>query len=191
MADKVNVAVIYGSVRERRLGTHVGEWVRTRLERHAEFTVDAIDPQNLRLGDLLHQTGDTAEKLRQRIALADAYLMIVPEYNHGYPAVLKAVIDAAYSEWNAKPVAFVSYGGQAGGIRAIEQLRQVFAELHVTTIRDCVAFVNAWEQFGPTRQLRSPEQAEKALELVLAQLHWWATALRTARRAKPYEEVTA
>lgn len=191
MADKMKLALIYGSVRERRLGTHVGAWVQTQLTPQELFAVDVIDPQRLEASDLLHRRG-AAEQLRARIASADAYLVVVPEYNHGYPAALKAVIDSAYSEWHAKPVAFVSYGGQSGGIRAVEQLRQVFAELHATTVRDGVAIENVWEQFGgPVGRMRKPEAAEQAMRLVLAQLHWWATALRTARNARHYEAVTA
>ncbi len=72
------------------------------------------------------------------MAEADAFLVVTPEYNHGYPAALKELIDSVYEPWHAKPVAFVSYGGASGGIRAVEQLRQVFAELHAVTLRDGV-----------------------------------------------------
>ena len=57
-------------------------------------------------------------------------MVVVPEYNHGYPAALKFVIDSVQAHWQAKPVAFVAYGGHSGGIRAAEQLRQVFSGLH-------------------------------------------------------------
>jgi len=62
-----------------------------------------------------------------------AFVVVTPEYNHGYPAPLKSLIDSVGREWQAKPVAFVSYGGVSGGLRAVEQLRQVFAKLHMVT----------------------------------------------------------
>ena len=60
---------------------------------------------------------------------ADGFIVITPEYNHGYPAVLKSALDALYAEWVRKPIAFVSYGGWSGGVRAVEQLRLVAIEL--------------------------------------------------------------
>ena len=110
---------------------------------------------------------------------------MTPEYNHGYPAPLKALIDSAGVEWHAKPVAFVSYGGVSGGLRAVEQLRLVFAELHAVTIRDSVS-PGAWEQFDETGALRNPERAHRGMKTLVARLHWWAVALRQARSMAPY-----
>ncbi|WP_258868147.1 NADPH-dependent FMN reductase [Alkalilimnicola ehrlichii] len=116
---------------------------------------------------------------------------MTPEYNHGYPAVLKAVIDSAYGEWRAKPVGFVSYGGMSGGLRAVEQLIQVFAELHVVSVRNGVALPNVWERFDASGELIEPAGPNKAMAGMLAQLEWWATALRAARRDVPYQNVAA
>jgi NAD(P)H-dependent FMN reductase len=75
-----------------------------------------------------------------RLANADAFVVVTPKYNHNFPAPLKNAIDWRYNKWRAKPVGFVSYGGMGGGLRAVEQLRQVFAELHAVTVRDAVNF---------------------------------------------------
>jgi NAD(P)H-dependent FMN reductase len=85
-------------------------------------------------------------------------------------------------------VAFVSYGGISGGLRAVEQLRQVFAELHAVTIRDSVSFAGAWEQFDGNGGLRNPERAERSMEAMLRRLRWWGTALAEARRVSPYNQ---
>src|SRR5215475_9237501 len=127
-------------------------------------------------------------ELQRRIGACDAFLVVTPEYNHGYPAPLKALIDSVGAEWQAKPVAFVSYGGVSGGLRAVEQLRQVFAELHAVTVRDAVSFAGAWEQFDANGALRSPERAERSMEAMLRRLRWWAAALANARRAVPYTQ---
>jgi NAD(P)H-dependent FMN reductase len=126
--------------------------------------------------------------LQHQIDSADAFVVVTPEYNHGYPAALKELIDSAGREWHAKPLAFVSYGGVSGGLRAVEQLRQVFAELHVVTIRDSVSFQNAWEQFNGKGEHGSPERHAQSMARTLAQLHWWAVALRQARSASPYNQ---
>lgn len=99
---------------------------------------------------------------------------------------MKSLIDSASAEWQAKPIGFVSYGGISGGLRAVEQLRLVFAELHAVTIRDSVSFANVWNQFDDAGRLHEPDGPEYAMQRLLASLRWWAEALREARRSTPY-----
>jgi NAD(P)H-dependent FMN reductase len=99
---------------------------------------------------------------------------------------LKHAIDQAYAEWMAKPVGFVSYGGTVGGVRAIEHLRHVFAELHAATIRDYLCFINARRQFDEDGNPLDREGPRNAAKAMLDRLAWWADALRTAREARPY-----
>lgn len=184
---RVHLAVIYGSTREGRLCDTIAGWTIAQIEGDGPFTVDAIDPLELGSPARHPRKDDPALlALRERLALADGFIVVTPEYNRGYPAPLKLLIDSAGQEWRGKPVAFVSYGGVSGGLRAVEQLRLVFAELHATTIRDGVAFANVWDQFDSSGQLLNPDRAEQAMATMLAQLHWWATALRNARDTVPY-----
>jgi NAD(P)H-dependent FMN reductase len=129
---------------------------------------------------------EDSASVQKRIAEADAFIVVTPEYNHGYPAPLKSLIDSVGAEWRGKPVAFVSYGGISGGLRAVEQLRLVFAELHTVTMQNSVSFASAWEQFDGDGVLQQPERAERSMATMLAQLRWWAVALRDARRKIPY-----
>jgi len=143
-----------------------------------------IDPAALALPTRHQSRGNAAlTALTRRLAQSDAFVIVTPEYDHGYPAALKFLIDSIYDPWQAKPVAFVSYGGISGGLRAVEQLRLVFAELHAVAIRDSVSFANVWERFDTDGRLLEPARANKSMATVLAQLHWWATALRNARNA--------
>jgi NAD(P)H-dependent FMN reductase len=116
---------------------------------------------------------------------------VTPEYNRGYPAALKFLIDLVGEEWRGKPVGFVSYGGISGGLRAVEQLRLVFAELHAMTIRDGVCFANVWSSSTRRARLLDADRPEKAMATMLAQLHWWASALRHARNSVPYGQFAA
>jgi NAD(P)H-dependent FMN reductase len=122
----------------------------------------------------------------QALERADAFVIITPEYNHSFPGTLKNFIDAHFTQWQAKPVAFVSYGGMAGGQRAVEHLRPVFAELHAVTVRDTVSFHNPWGQFGEDGRHQDPSAANAAAKSMLDQLSWWAHALRDARTVRPY-----
>jgi NAD(P)H-dependent FMN reductase len=66
---------------------------------------------------------EIVQRWSAKISQADGFIIVTPEYNHGYPAVLKNAIDTLYPEWNNKPVAFVGYSsGFSGGIRAVNSL---------------------------------------------------------------------
>ncbi|WP_280402019.1 NADPH-dependent FMN reductase [Nocardia carnea] len=186
----LHLAIIIGSIRAGRLGPVVADWFRDRAEQHRDFRVDLIDPADCALPDRHADSAETApavvRELGERLHKADAFVMVTPEYNHSYPAALKNVIDWYVDEWRAKPVGFVSYGGVAGGLRAVEALRLVFPELHATTIRDGVCFTNVWERLDESGRLTDTARADKAADVMLAQLAWWATALRNHRHAEPY-----
>jgi NAD(P)H-dependent FMN reductase len=157
MSSRIRVALIYGSTWEGRFCDTVAGWVAAEIACRNEYTLDVIDPATLDL-PIRHQRGHHAAvgALRQCIAEADAFVVVTPEYNRGYPAALKYLIDSVSAQWQAKPVAFVSYGGISGGLRAVEQLRLVFAELHAVTIRDCVSFANAWNKFDAAAGCSTP-----------------------------------
>jgi NAD(P)H-dependent FMN reductase len=185
MKPRTRLAVIYGSNREQRLCDVVGRWALSRLEVHGGFDVNLIDPAAMTLpARLTSEPDETILAFRRRLADADAFLIVTPEYNHGYPAVLKFLIDSALEEWHDKPAAFVSYGGQSGGLRAVEQLRQVFAELRVVTMRESVSLINAWDQFDEAGRIKDPAAANRALAGMLGQLDWWSKALREFRLAR-------
>lgn len=179
----IPLALIYGSVRPGRLCETVARWASVEIDRYGGFLLHVIDPLVLRTTD----AGLDVPSLRREVDRADAFVVVTPEYNHGYPAALKELIDADAHGWIAKPVGFVSYGGLSGGLRAVEQLRQVFAELHATTIRDGVSFANARDRFDDVGRLLEPDRAHTAMATLLDRLRWWALALRDARRRMPYE----
>ncbi len=190
MNEKINVALIYGSIREGRYCDIVAKWACSQIRARDGYTLDIVDPATLSLSPPLERgINPDLEDLRERLEQADAFIIVTPEYNHGYPAPLKHLIDSVNKEWQAKPVAFVSYGGVSGGLRAVEQLRQVFVEVHATTMRNSVSFANAWEQFDERGNLYAPVRAEKSMEMMLAQLSWWASALKDARNSIPYSIV--
>ncbi|QKT03958.1 NAD(P)H-dependent oxidoreductase [Ectothiorhodospiraceae bacterium 2226] len=191
MKPRIKLAMIYGSTREGRLVETVGRWAGSHIAAHGAFELDVIDPLALALPTHPAPDDPASGELHQRLEAADAFVIVVPEYNHGYPAPLKALIDAAYTPWQAKPVSFVSYGGLSGGLRAVEQLRQVFPELHAVTLRDGVCLPNVWEQFDAAGNLHAPARYERVMATMLERLQWWARALREARHAAPYAEVAA
>jgi NAD(P)H-dependent FMN reductase len=75
-----------------------------------------------------------------RVKSTDAFIMVTPEYNHSVPAVIKNCIDWVGPEWADKPVGFVSYGGIAGGARAVEHLRQMVIEVSLVQVANAIHF---------------------------------------------------
>jgi NAD(P)H-dependent FMN reductase len=183
--DPLRIAVITASVRRDRIGPVVARWFLGELPAHTDAEVDAVDLADLALPDDLGGGGDTG-CFTGRLAAADAVVIVTPEYNRGYPGPLKTAVDTAGAEWHAKPVGFVSYGGISGGLRAVEQLRPVLAELHVVTVQASVSLSYAWDLIDGRGELCPPRGAASAAGAMLRQLIWWARTLRTARALEPY-----
>ncbi|MER6824778.1 NAD(P)H-dependent oxidoreductase [Streptosporangium sp. NPDC000563] len=192
--EQIRLAVIVGSVREGRLGPTVAEWFAGRARRHESMDVDVVDLAETPLPMVMPRFGaaPAAEAARalgmltSRLARADAFAVVTPEYNHSFPASLKNAIDWHDRQWHAKPVGFISYGGVSGGLRAVEQLRLVFAELHAVTIRDTVSFHGARRNFDDKGEPIDPQGCDGAAKVLLDQLTWWARTLREGRTARPY-----
>ncbi|MDX3506995.1 NAD(P)H-dependent oxidoreductase [Streptomyces sp. ATCC51928] len=187
----LKVAVILGSNRDGRFGPVVADWFLARAAGHPGVATELIDVAEADLPTAITFSPGPEDAARlaavsERLAAADAFVVVTPEYNHSFPAPLKSLIDWHSAEWQAKPVAFVSYGGISGGLRAVEQLRQVFAELHTVTVRDTVSFHNAGVLFDDEGRHLDPEPADAAAKTLLDQLVWWGTALRDARNLRPY-----
>jgi NAD(P)H-dependent FMN reductase len=200
MTANSTLVIVVGSVREGRFGPTVGEWIAEQARAHGGFDVVVADLADFDIPLALpaaspKYAGDSYPRpaglaaLTERFDTADAFVLVTPEYNHSYPASLKAAIDWHFTQWTAKPVAFVSYGGAAGGRHAVLHLENVLTELHAVTMRDGVAFPNYfvhWQDGQPT----DPDVARYA-EVMLDQLAWWSGALRRARTETPYPGTVA
>jgi NAD(P)H-dependent FMN reductase len=191
--EQMRLAVIVGSTRSGRFGPTVAAWFAGRARRRRYLDVDVIDLASAelpdRLGDIDDDTPPNVRALKPRLAAADAYAVVTPEYNRSFPAPLKTAIDWYVDEWRTKPVTVVSYGRESGGLYATEQLRQVFTELHAVTVRDTVSLPYYWDQFAPDGSWPNPSAGcETAADTSLDQLCWWACVLREARAHHPYPE---
>lgn len=189
--ERIRLAVIIGSVRAGRFGPTVANWFAGEAKQRDDLDIDVIDLAETQLPMMITRNPEpeVANKLAgltPRLDSAEAFVMVTPEYNHSFPASLKSTIDWHYSQWRAKPVGFVSYGGMGGGLRSVEHLRGVLAELHAVTIRETVSFHNVWGQFDPDGQPKD-SGCDVAAKVLLDQLIWWGEALREARSKRPYQ----
>ncbi|OAK51006.1 NADPH-dependent FMN reductase [Rhodococcoides kyotonense] len=182
--DPVKLAVIVASVRPERVGPVVADWFLGRVAETPGFAATTLDLRDFDLPVDLRSSA-AGEKFAAAIDAADAFVVVTPEYNHGYPASLKTALDSVKYEWRGKPIGFVSYGGMAGGLRATEQLRQVVAELHMVSVRTSVGFhrvKKAFDAHGRTTDAVALDASATMLE----QVRWWATAARAIRVEHPY-----
>jgi NAD(P)H-dependent FMN reductase len=139
--------VIIGSVREGRMAETVAKWAVKHLE-HEGIELDIADLKDIELpffNEATHPVvangkykNKVATAWAKRVAETDAFIMITAEYNHAPTAVLKNAIDWVAQGWYHKPVGFISYGGIAGGTRAVQQLKQILLEVRMYPVHDNV-----------------------------------------------------
>jgi len=147
MEKPLHIQLIIGSTRQNRFSEKPARYLFDELKKKEDVNVELIDLRDwplpffdepmspFRLNG--NYSNEMAKKWSAKISEGDAYIMVAPEYNHGYPAVLKNAIDWLGHEWKDKPVGFVSQGN-AGGARCIEQLRQVVIELKMHPIKSSI-----------------------------------------------------
>jgi NAD(P)H-dependent FMN reductase len=140
--DMLKIAIILGSTRPGRNGEAVSKWIYEIARRRSDANFELLDIKdyNLPLLDepippsMGRYTKEHTKTWSSKNDSFDGYVFVTAEYNHGIPGALKNAIDFFYKEWNNKVAGFVSYGG-AGGVRAVEQLRLVMAELKIASVR--------------------------------------------------------
>ena len=188
-----HIQVILASVRRGRFGEKPAAWLMDRLSARSDLDAELIDLREYPL-PIFDQPAAPARTLRdypdQEIARwgrtidrADGYIVITPEYNHGYPASLKNALDYVFPELNRKPIAFVGYGS-VGGARAIEQLRLVAVEFEMAPLRHAIHILPELMRPAMTAEpftLESFASLDERLDGVAGDLVWWARALAAAR----------
>lgn len=136
------IKIITSTTREGRKGISIARWIKAFAQRDNQYDIELLDlaeinlpmmdePNHPRLGKYQHEH---TKAWSAKIAEADAFIIVLAEYNFGYPAPIKNAIDYLFNEWQNKPVAFVSYGGVSGGLRATQMLKQVVTTLRMVPI---------------------------------------------------------
>jgi NAD(P)H-dependent FMN reductase len=141
MIHTLPILVIAGSLRPRRIAIQIADWVAEvgRETTRAAFEVVDLKDWPLPMDDEPgvpaggHYEFEHTRAWSRKIAAAEAFVFVTPQYNWGYPAALKNALDHLYSEWAGKPAMIVTYGGH-GGVRCAEQLQQVCEGLHMSPL---------------------------------------------------------
>ncbi|MCO1659067.1 NADPH-dependent FMN reductase [Pseudonocardia humida] len=189
--ERLRVVVIIGSIRRGRFGPTAAGWFAAHASERDDVEVDVVDLAEAWLPEVLPDvrarlpTPQPVRDLAPWLAAADAFVVVTPEYNHGFPGALKNAIDWFREEWRAKPVAFVCYGGPAGGLRAVEQLRLVFTAVGAVPIRETVSLRDHRDRFDSAGRPLDRGTTNAAATALLGQLTWWAALLRDNRAGPP------
>lgn len=143
----LKIHILVGSTRQGRYADKPAQWILNEFQQLEDVEAELVDLRDYPLpffdspASPMFANGQYADEAVRRwsekVKEADGFVMISPEYNHSFTAVLKNAIDHLYPEWNYKPVGFLSYGG-AGGARSVEQMRLVAIELQMIPIKSAI-----------------------------------------------------
>lgn len=168
----MKIQVILGSTRQGRAGEKIAAWAMEQIKDIPDMEFELLDLRDYPMPFFDEPVSPPSinepysnpivAKWTKKIAEGQAFLVITPEYNHGYSAVLKNALDYVFKEWAGKKIAFVGYGS-LGAARAIEQLKQVAIELKMLPVRNAVHITKVWE-------LTNFDEYSKRLLLVVEQL---------------------
>ena len=185
---KPKLMIIVGSVREGRVGLPIAEWVNQVALADGRFDIDFADLKEIALPLMDEPNHPRMQEYTQphtiewanRVAAADAFIFVFPEYNHSYSPAIKNALDYLGHEWDRKPVSFVNWGGNSGGTRAQAALRPVVTSLGMVITHGLIEINFAGAQleegaFSPN------EQQSTVLSLVLDELERLDGALRPLR----------
>jgi NAD(P)H-dependent FMN reductase len=143
---KPKLCVITVSTRPSRAGVPLSTWIFERAVSHGVFEVELVDlkTENLPMFDeprhprLRQYEHEHTKRWSAKIEAADAFVFVTPEYNHGTPPSLINALTYLAQEWAHKPVGFVSYGGPAGGTRAVQMVKPMMAALKMVALLESV-----------------------------------------------------
>src|SRR6266705_249215 len=174
--------VILGTSRQGRASEHAAHFVFDHVSKRSDIRTDFIDIRNIRLsiddaGEAIKDSGFSAT-----VAKADALILVVPEYNHSFPGLLKHVLDTNLKEYIHKAVGVCGVSaGPFGGARMIQSLLPVLRELGLVTIFSDVYFSNAGKLFDPATGNITDSAYGGRLDKFLNELVWMARVLRFGR----------
>ncbi len=177
----LSIPVILGTPRQGRLSEHVAHVILDEATAREDIQTELIDVRQLPLA-----SSDAGEQIKDKrfsetIMRADGLIIVAPEYNHGYPGILKHALDSNLKEYIHKPVGLcgVSAGG-FGGTRVVESLLPVMRELGLVTIFWDVNVSSVGKAFDPSGQLVD-EAMPRRVRKFLGELVWLARVLRAGR----------
>lgn len=177
------IPVILGTGRPDRRSEAAARFTLAELAQQPNVTTELIDVRDY-TKEVTKRMSDGAGQsaLQQKIIAADGYVIVTPEYNHGYPGELKIFLDTFDVEFDKKPVAVCGVSeGINGGTRVVEQLRALLVAYGLVAMRRAVYFRNVETLFAADGSITDPSYA-KGLAGLFGELIWYAGVLKAPRQ---------
>ena len=175
------IPVILGTARQGRWSEHAARFVLEETRKRAGVETDLIDVRELHL-----RTDDAGEQIKDpdyaaKMTRADGLIIVAPEYNHGYPGLLKHALDTCLEEYIHKAAGICGVSaGPMGGARVIEALLPVLRELGLVTTFTDVNFSKVRSTFSEAGELQD-EKFVGRVGKFLDELIWMSRVLRHGR----------
>lgn len=179
------IPVLIGTTREKRQSEKPAVYIAEHLDEREGIESIIVDPRELDLPGDGNGPGAKDARYTEITEKADAFIIIVPEYNHSFPGSLKRMLDSELKNYIHKPVNLVGVSsGGFGGVRAIEALVPVVRELGMAVTFADVMVTNSKESFDDDNQPQNPKFTER-LDEALDELIWYAKTLKYGRENLP------
>lgn len=185
--EKVYLPVLLGTNRKQRESVHVAHWLLKEIEKRDDIATKLFDTTDFALpqDDYGTEISHLFPEWRDNVIKADGLIIVAPEYNHGYPGVLKSVLDLLLKEYIHKAVGLVGVSAQvSGGTRVIEALLHPMRELGLAVTFTDLNFPRVQEKFGEKGELRDAAYEARAKEF-LDELVWMSRVLKWGREHLP------
>jgi NAD(P)H-dependent FMN reductase len=182
----VFLPVIIGTPRQGRLTEPAANFVFGEVTKRGDIETELIDIRKIALA--INDAGEALKdsQFSATVARADGLILVVPEYNHSFPGLLKHVLDTNLKEYIHKAVGVCGVSaGPFGGARMIQSLLPVLRELGLVTIFSDIYFGTAGKLFDPATGKTTDPAYSGRVEKFLNELVWMARALRYARESIP------
>lgn len=179
--QKIVVAVLAGTKREKRESIKAAQYVAVFGERFDDVEVIFVDPVDFSFPDDGNGPEGKDPRYTAIVKKADAFFIVTPEYNHSIPSSLKRMLDSEYDAYFHKPVALAGVSnGPWGGVRVCEALLPVCHRLGLVNIHPEVYFPKIQDGFDEEGrpQLATKEQYEKSVGAAYKELVWMARTLK-------------
>ena len=184
---KLFIPILLGTNRRDRSSEQAAKWVFSKMQEREDIEPQYFDVRDFKLphDDYGMGLGGEFPEWRDAIIKADGLVIVTPEYNHGYPGVLKSVLDLLLKEYIHKAVAFVSVSaGPWGGTRVCEALLPVVRELGLAVTFTDLQFSSIRTKFDADGDLLDAAY-DKRVSGFLDELSWMAQTLRWGRENVP------
>ena len=186
--EPLSIPVVLGSIRNGRRSFLPARLLAERVAAAGHRT-QLLDLRELALPMYDEEEASDSHEgvlaFKAALDASDASVWLSPEYNHSVTGVVKNAIDYLHAEVRRKPIAACGLAtGASGGIRASEHLKTILIELHAVPIRESVHFNEARTLFDEAGALQRPEFVRR-IDYMLAELEWYALALRWGRGHVP------